>query len=73
MGTVLVSSWVHCICVKLLGHGHEGIQLGDVGEVGYRQGVEKQYYTHHKHTKHTSKSAVEGLIVRQGLWKTLKT
>ena len=73
MGAILVGSWVHCICVELLGHGHEGVQLGDVGEVGYTQGTEKQDYAHHKHTIHNSKSAVEGLIVRQGLWKTLNT
>ena len=73
MGAVLVGSWVHCIRVELLGHGHEGVQLGDVGEVRYTQGTEKQDYTHHKHTIHKRKSAVEGLIVRQGLWKTLNT
>ena len=73
MGAVLVGSWVHCICVELLGHGHEGVQLGDVGEVGYTQGMVKQDYAHHKHTIHKSKSAVERLIVRLGLWKTLNT
>ena len=73
MGTVLVGSWVHCICVELLGHGHEGVQIGDVGEVGCTQGTEKQDYTHHKHTIHKRKNAVEGLIARQGLWKTLNT
>ena len=31
----------------------------------------EQDYTLHKHTIHKGKSAVEGLIVRQGLWKTL--
>lgn len=66
MGAVLVGSWVHCIRVELLGHGHEGIQLGDVGEVGYTREME-QDYTLHKHTIHKGKSAVEGLIVRQGL------
>ena len=73
MGTVLVGSWVHCIRVELLGHGHEGVQLGDVGEVGYIQGTKRQDYRHHKQPIHKRKSAVEGLIVRQGLWKTLNT
>ena len=39
-------------------HDDEGVQLGDVGEVGDRQGTEKQDYAHHKHTIHKSKSAV---------------
>ena len=51
VGAVLVGSWVHCIRVELLGHGHEGIQLGDVGEVGYTQGMEKQA-THITSTQH---------------------